>query len=453
VEERGAPEKRIVDRETQKDTLMSVKQKIWQEVSTKRQRIAQNARRMPEASFTALAHYIDLKWLYAAYLKTRKDAAPGIDGVQAGDYADNLGEWLMELLNRFKGGTYKAPPVRRVYLPKNITEKRPIGIPTFEDKVLQRAVTMVLEPLYEQEFYDCSYGFRPGRSPHQALQSLRNQIMELKGCWIIDLDIRKYFDSIDQKLLRSILRQRVCDGVITRMIDKWLKAGVMEEGKRYYPERGTPQGGVVSPLLSNIFLHEVLDRWFMETARKYLRGKAFLVRFSDAENVLKTLARRLVKYGLELHPEKTRLVDFRRPPKDRIYAKSKPGTFTFLGFTHYWGRSRNGNNVVRQKTAKERFSKAVQEINEWCRTHRHLKLKEQYEQLCLKVRGHYLYYGITGNDRALSHFRYEVIRRWRKWLNRRSRRRDLSWPKFARLTAALQLPAPRIYHSYYTAKL
>jgi hypothetical protein len=248
------------------------------------------------------------------------------------------------------------------------------------------------------------------------------------------------------------------------MIGKWLKAGVMEEGRRYYPQRGTPQGGVISPMLSNIFLHEVLDSWFMETARTHLRGQGFLVRFADdaiigcehredAERLLKALYGRFAKYGLELHPEKTKLVDFQRPPKGGDRESTRPGTFTFLGFTHYWARSRKGNNIVRQKTATERLSKAVQTINQWCRTNRHLPLQEQYEQLSLKLRGHYQYYGITGNNRALANYRYQVIRRWWKWLNRRSRNRDLSWPRFARITSSLQLPYPRIYHCYRTANL
>jgi RNA-directed DNA polymerase len=292
-----------------------------EDVSTKQQRIAELARIHPEVSFTSLAYHIDVEWLHEAYLRTRKDGAVGIDEQTAEDYQKNLGQNLRSLLEQAKSGGYRAPPVRRVHIPKGTSgkETRPIGIPTFEDKVLQRAVAMVLEPLYEQEFLNCSYGFRPGRSAHDALQALWEQAMGIGGGWIIDLDIRKFFDTMDHAHIRGILKRRVSDGVILRLIGKWLNAGVWEKGETSYPEKGTPQGGVISPMLSNIYLHEVLDKWFEEVVRPRLKGKGFLIRYADdgllcfeneedARRVMEVLPKRFAKYGLTIHPEKTRMV-------------------------------------------------------------------------------------------------------------------------------------------------
>lgn len=289
-------------------------------VSTKQRRIAELARIHPEVSFTSLAYHIDLRWLQEAYSRTRKDGAVGVDKQTAEEYAKDLGDNLRSLLERAKSGRYVAPPVRRAHIPKDPKgrETRPIGVPTFEDKVLQRAVQMVLEPLYEQEFLDCSYGFRPGRSAHDALEALWKQAMEIGGGWIIDLDIRKFFDSMCHAHLREILKRRVCDGVLIRLIGKWLKAGVMEEGRLSYPEEGTPQGGVISPILSNIYLHEVLDTWFADVVKPRMRGKAFMIRYADdavlvfsrkedALRVMDVLPKRFGKYGLTVHPEKTRI--------------------------------------------------------------------------------------------------------------------------------------------------
>ena len=252
------------------------------DVSTKQRRIAELARIHPEVSFTSLAYHIDLRWLHEAYQRTRKDGAVGVDGQTAEEYAKDLGGNLRGLLERAKAGTYFAPPVRRAHIPKGMgAETRPIGIPSFEDKVLQRAVQMVLEPLYETEFYDCSYGFRPGKSAHEALEALWDGLMRMGGGWIIDLDIRKFFDTLDHTQLREILKRRVSDGVLLRLIGKWLNAGVLEDGELSYPERGAPQGGVISPMLSNIYLHTVLDRWFAQEVCPRLKGKAFQIRFAD----------------------------------------------------------------------------------------------------------------------------------------------------------------------------
>lgn len=436
-------------------------------VSTKQQRVAKLAKQSPQMGFTSLAYLMDIDWLHEAYRRTRKDAAAGVDGMTAESYEANLESNLEGLLERIKSATYRAPPVRRVHIAKgnSASETRPIGIPTLEDKVLQRAVAMVLEPIYEQDFYDCSYGFRPGRSAHQALEALWKQTMDSQGGWILEVDIRKFFDTLDHAHLRSLLRHRVRDGALTRLIGKWLKAGVLEEGAVTYPDSGSPQGGVISPMLSNIFLHYVLDEWMAQVVKPRLRGKAFLIRYADdfvmgftheedARRVLAVLPKRLGKYGLAIHPEKTRLIAFQRSVnavggKD-VEVGPRAGTFTFLGFTHYWGRSPQGRWVVRRKTASSRLSRALQSIALWCRANRHCPIKEQQHKLSEKLRGHFAYYGITGNFRSLAWFRFEVVRCWRKWLNRRNRERSLDWNIFNRLMERYPLPSARVVHSVYS---
>ena len=431
-------------------------------VLTKQQRIAENARIHPEVAFTSLAYHMDVEWLYEAYRRTRKDGAVGVDEQTAEQYEENLEQNLKSLLERAKAGTYWAPPVRRAHIAKGTSgETRPIGIPTFEDKILQRAVQMLLEPLYEQDFLDCSHGFRPERSPHTALKTLWEQTMRQGGGWVIDLDIRKFFDTLSHSLLRTILGQRMRDGVITRLIGKWLKAGVMENGAVSHAGQGTPQGGVLSPLLSNIYLHEVLDQWFTEVVQRHLRGRAFLVRFADdavmvftdrhdAERMLSALPKRFAKYGLTVHEEKTVMLRFVPPEGERAGAQRE--SFQFLGFTHYWGRSRKGKWIVQRRTASDRLTRALRAVSAWCKRHRHAPLREQQAVLRSKLLGHYGYYGITGNARSLSLFHRTVQRLWMKWLNRRDGRR-LNWACFARLLARYPLPAGRVVHSIYAAKL
>jgi group II intron reverse transcriptase/maturase len=415
--------------------------------------------------FTTLAHHIDIEFLLEACRRTRKDGAVGVDGQTARDFAEDLEGNLQSLLDRFKSGSYRAPPVRRVHILKNDGRSlRPIGVPTFEDKALQRAVVMVLDAIYEQDFLDCSFGFRPGRSAHQALDTLWKGIMDMGGGWVLELDIKSFFDTLDKKHLRAFLDQRVRDGVIRRTIDKWLAAGVLEEGQITYPDSGSPQGGVVSPILANVYLHEVLDKWFEDVVKPRLEGTAFLIRYaddatlvfsceSDARRVLDVLPKRFEKYGLSLHPTKTRLIDFRRPagPKGRKDGGSRPRppTFDLLGFTHYWGRSRRGTWVVKRKTSKKSLSRAVRAVALWCRRFRHVPLWWQHQALVRKLHGHYGYYGITGNVRALACFRQALIWTWKQWLSRRSQRSWLWWGQFEALLRRYPLPRPRVVHSVY----
>jgi RNA-directed DNA polymerase len=433
-------------------------------VSTKQQRIAELASNAPQTALTTLAHHVDAEWLREAYRCVRKDGAVGVDGQTAADYENGLEANLESLLGRFKSGSYRAPPVRRVHIPKGDGRStRPIGIPTLEDKILQRAVVMLLEPIYEHDFMDCSYGFRPGRSAHMALEALWKGLMSVAGGWVLEVDIRSFFDSVDHAQLRGILEQRVRDGVVRRAIDKWLKAGVSENGAVTHPELGTPQGGVISPLLANVYLHEVLDKWFAQQVRPRLDGEAVLVRYADdfviafareqdARRVQDVLAKRFTKYGLTLHPDKTRLLDFRRPTRrrdsDDTGGGPRPRSFDLLGFTHFWGASRRGKMVVRRKTASTRLRRSVKRIAQWCRAHRHAPIRDQHRALSQKVRGHLAYFGITGNARSLSAFVRAIERVWRKWLDRRSDT-GMTWERFARLLRRLPLPPVRIVHSIY----
>jgi RNA-directed DNA polymerase len=433
-------------------------------VSTKRERIAEIARNCPDMAFTNLAHHIDIEWLHRAYVQTRKDGAVGVDGQTADDYEVNLMANLQDLLNRAKSGTYVAPPVRRVHIPKagSPNETRPLGIPTFEDKILQRAVLMVLEPVYETVFLDVSHGFRPGRGAHGALDALWKHAMKLGGDWIVDVDLRKFFDTSDHGHLREFLKRRVRAGVILRLIGKGLNAGVLEEGVFIHPVTGTPQGGVVSPLLANIVLHTVLDEWFEQEVRPRLTGEAFLIRYADdfvigvareddAERIMAVLPKRMSKYGLTVHPEKTRLVRF--APTDSSSSMPKelptqaPETFDFLGFTPYWARARWGGWVVKRKTAKSRLKRALQALSNWCEKNMHLPIEEQHPKLKQKLLGHYGYYGITGNFSSLQEFLEGARETWKRWLSRRRRDGQIPWNEFLRLEQHYRLPAARVVHS------
>jgi group II intron reverse transcriptase/maturase len=429
-------------------------------VSLKQERIATLAKQSPDMGFTSLMHLLDTEWLCEAYWLTRKDGAPGVDGETWASYGEQLKNNLESLIGRLKTNSYRAPAVRRKHIPKagSPGETRALGIPTLEDKVLQRAVVMLLEPIYERDFSEQSYGFRRGRSAHQALEVLWKESMNKGGGWILELDIRKFFDEIDHAHLMTFLKHRLRDSVVLRLIGKWLNAGVMEDGGISYPESGSPQGGVISPLLSNIYLHYLLDKWFEDEVQPRMRGKAEMVRFaddavfcftneSDARRVLSTLPKRFARFGLRLHPEKTKLVDFRRPrgPDD---PKSGGGSaFDFLGFTHYWAKTRKGNWAIKRKTAKSRLARAIKAVHEWCKENMHRPILEQQQTLNRKLQGHCGYYGITGNSQSLGEYRHWMISNWRNALSRRNRERRMTWPLFNILLDWYPIKPARAVHS------
>ena len=426
-------------------------------ISTTLQRIAEQADQYPAMVFTTLAHLIDVDWLREAVHRTRKDAAPGIDGVTAAMYAEHLEANLTDLHARLQSGRYTAPPVKRTWLDKADGSQRPIGMPAFEDKIVQRAVTMLLGAVYEEDFHDFSHGFREGHSPHQALQELREQCMNGHISWIVDADVSGFFDSLDHDLLRDIMRRRVKDGKIIRLIGKWLKAGVREGDALTYPDPGTPQGGVCSPMLANIFLHHVLDEWCVHEVEPRMTGRCFLLRFADdfiigcereddARRIMAVLPKRCARVGLTMHPTKTGLVSFRKPASHAA-ADTGNGTFEFLGLTHYWTKSRRGYWVIKRKTAGKRLRRAQKSLWQWCRDQRHTPLQAQYRILCQKLRGHYQYYGIRGNYPRLEQLYEHAVHAWRYWLSRRSHKSAIPWETFDRLHDRFPLPVPSILHA------
>lgn len=422
------------------------------QVSTKQERIATLARGMPDKALTALCRYLDEDWLLTASARTRRDGAVGVDQETWADFAQNILERLTSLRDRAHSGRYFAPPVRRVHILKGLgPETRPIGIPTFEDKVLQRAVVMLLEPIYEGMFHEGSYGFRPGRGAHGAIDALRDWLVSHQGGYVVEVDIRKFFDTLDHKHLRDFVQRRVGDGVVLRLIGKWLNAGVMENRSVIYPTEGSPQGGVISPLLANIYLHYVLDEWFETVVKPQLRGSAILIRYADdfviactaecdATELFAKLPQRFAEFGLAVHDTKSRLVRYTRPRPDR----EDPQTFDFLGFTWYWGRTRTGQWVVKTKTASDRINRTIRKIAAWCQKHRHDPIPEQCQQIGLQLRGHYAYFGRPGNYDCLSQVLQGVKKCWHMWLSRRSWTAYLTWEAFFQLLQQHPLPTPRI---------
>lgn len=404
-------------------------------MSTVNVHIAERAKKFRDEPLTNLHSYIDLELLEESFRGLNKKSSSGVDGQSWTSYNEVREERFPIMLGQFKSGRFRAPLIRRSYISKDDGKLRPLGLPTVEDKVLQTAVSKVLTPIYEQIFYPTSYGFRPGKSQHQALEKLYREVSYEGMEYIIDADMSNYFGSINHGKLREFLDLRIKDGVIRKMIDKWLKAGVMEDGQISYPFEGTPQGGVISPLLSNIYLHYVLDKWFIETIQPRLKAKSKLIRFADdflllfsskedAERVMKVLPNRMGRYGLTLHPEKTKLVEVNN--KDEKAER----TFDFLGFTHYMGKSRKGKNVLKRKTRKKKLKVSLQTTNKWIRDNRHKPVKELIKELNQKLQGHYGYYGITYNSRSLNLFYDKVRRQLHKWFNRRGGKSPRSWEEF-----------------------
>ena len=428
-----------------------------QTISTKLHQIAEQAREHPGRVFSSLAHLIDVDLLREAFRKIRKDAACGIDEVTAEAYGRDLESNLEDLHSRMRSQTYKATPAKRGWVEKEDGSQRPLGILIVEDKVAQRAACMLMSAVFEQDFYDFSYSFREGRSQHQAIKAVREQCYTENIHWIIDADISKFFDRLDHGILRDFIKQRINDGGLIRLIGKWLNAGVLEEGTLTYPDRGTPQGGVISPLLANIFLHHVLDAWYVNEIKPRLKGRSLLIRFADdfiigceleedARRIMAVLPKRFERYRLTIHPEKTKLVDFRSPDYRRKTQDSRH-TFDFLGFTHYWGKSRKGKWILKRKTSSKRVRRTMKAMWEWCHDNRHWSLPEQHRVLSIKLRGYYQYFGIRGNYKMLEVVYEWTIKSWKRWLGRRSRDGYINWEEFEeKIYRIFPLPQPRIIH-------
>jgi len=428
----------------------------WRPNCPKLRRVQEVAKAKPKERFTSLAHHITQDALMRSFRALDGKAAPGVDGVTKEAYGQNLEENLKSLHARLKSGEFGATPVLRVYIEKPDGGKRPLGIPALEDKIVQGAVVEILNCIYEGDFKNFSYGFRPGRSAHQALQALQTVLQKGKVNWVLDLDISQFFDTIDHKELMSILQHRVKDSRVLRLIGKWLATGAVEEdGRRIRGKQGTPQGGVISPLLANIFLHHVLDRFVHEWRKTEAKGEVYIVRYADdvvlafeshadAERLLSLLEERLQEYGLSLNRDKTRLVRFGRAWTGRD-GRLKSGTFEFLGFTHIAGKSRQGWYLVQRKTSRKRLNRSLKAISEWCKRNRHTPLRWQCEHLRRQLRGHYNYYGVKGNFQNLSTFRYKVRQLWLKALKSRSQR-VRKQRLYQVIDRNFSLPPPRITH-------
>ena len=429
-------------------------------MSTKIDRISELAREDSKRQFYSIAHMITPEALNAAFRGLRKKASAGVDGVTYETYERDAARNIQALHERLKNGKYQAQPLRRVYILKEDGKQRPLSIPALEDKIVQKAVLEILNAIYEQDFLECSYGFRPGRGPHQALDEVGRVICTRPTGWILEIDITAYFDSIVRQQLMELIEKRVRDRSVLHLIRKWIQTGVIEEGRMLVSETGTGQGQTISPLLANIYLHYVLDEWVENEVKPRLRGEAHEIRFADdavlcfqykedAEKVMEVLPKRFAKYGLTLHPEKTRLVEFGRYAEANAKRRGKkPATFDILGITYVCARSRKGKFTVHVKTMKKRFKRGLRAITEWCQENRHMPVDEQQKTLNAKLRGHYQYYGRPTNYRSIWRFYQEVCHIWRKWLSRRTRGNGMTREKFAAILRKHPLLRPRIAHSW-----
>jgi len=417
-------------------------------------KVMERAQREPEGRFHSLAHLMNVPALERAYHRLRKDAAVGVDGITKELYGKEIDSNLRDLHQRLESKRYRHQALRRVYIPKEKGQRRPIGISALEDKIVQGAVRDVLEAVYEQDFLDCSYGFRPKRSAHDTVRALNHAVHRGKVSWILEADIVSFFDSLDRTKLKEMLQTRIVDGSLLRLIGKCLHVGVLDGEEYSEPDRGTTQGSVLSPLLGNVYLHNVLDVWFEREVKPRLRGEATLIRYADdfvigfehrddAERVLAVLGKRMERYGLALHPDKTRLIAFARPRAPQRGGKG-PSTFDFLGFTFYWRQSRRGRWMMWCKTRHARLRRAIQSVAEWCRRHRHLPVAVQHAALKRRLVGHFNYFGVNGNSRSLACLVSVTARVWLKWLRRRSQRTRLTWKRFKQLLERFPLPQPRI---------
>lgn len=414
--------------------------------------IAQKAKENPELQFTSLAHYLTAEYLIDSYRNLNKSASSGVDKVDYYSYELDLSKRIDELHKNLRNKTYVPQPIQRVWIDKSGGKKRPLGVSTVEDKIVQKAVSGILNRIYEQDFYSSSYGFRSKRSAHQALSEIHKQCMKWDIEWIIDADIQGCFDNFDHNILRELLKKRIKDKSLLHLIDLWLESGIIDGKSFHINDLGTPQGNIISPLLCNIYLHYVLDQWLNEVVSPLLKGRIFLVRYADdfiiglsskedAQKVMQTLPKRMDKYGLTIHPEKSKLLHF-SPPR----GKHKRATFDFLGFTHYWAKSLKGRNVLKRRTSKKSQKKAMDNMYETSRKHRHERVVEQYRRLKSKLHGIYNYFGIRGNFFSINTIYQHALHSWFKWLNRRSQKKSFTWQGYKDLLKQFQLPVPKIVH-------
>jgi RNA-directed DNA polymerase len=429
-----------------------------QDALTFLERVGQRAKDKKEERFNNLLSHIKVPLLKEAYQRLRKDAAPGVDGVTWSEYGEMLDARLLDLQDRVHRGSYHPQPVRRVHIPKGDGCMRPLGIPSLEDKIVQQAARMLLEPIYERAFLGFSYGFRPGRSPHQALDALAVAIGR-KVDWVLDADVRAFYDTIDHAWMQKFIEHKIADTRMVRLLMKWLHAGVMEDGELRAVKEGTPQGGIISPLLANIYLHYVLDLWVSAWRKEHARGEVYVVRYADdfvmgfqreqdARAMHKALAGRLAKFGLELHPDKTRVLRFGRfAHRDaRLDGRTRPETVEFLGFTHIIALGPDASTRLVRRTSRKKRNAKLASLRRQMRERRHDPPREQYAWLSSVLRGHYGYYGVPGNFAALASFHYQVRVHWHNGLQRRSQRAAWSREQRAAFEARFPLPRPRITH-------
>ena len=437
---------------------------MYNVTATKLVLITQRSKHKPQEKFTSLAHLLNVPFLMDCYKELKKDKAAGIDGKHKEDYTDeDIQQEITETIAKMKAKRYKPKPVKRVYISKANGKQRPLGIPAVIDKTVQLGIKKILEAIYEPHFLNCSYGFRPNRNCHQALKAVYQMTMTKPINWLIDADIKAFFDNVDHQWLIECLNQKINDHNFRNIIIKFLKAGVMEQGKYYDTEKGTPQGGILSPLLANIYLHYALDLWFERVEKKQINGYAEIIRYADdfiigaqtkqqAEQILKDLNERLNKFNLQLSKEKTRIIEFGRyaDTNSKNRGKRKPDTFDFLGFTHYCSKSRKGNFLLKTKTSQKKMNKKVKDLNQWLRAIRNMaKAKDIWKILSLKLTGHYNYYGISGNSKSIQTYYYQAIRLTFKWLNRRSQKQSFNWQELTEYLARHPLPKPALVFNMY----
>lgn len=432
-------------------------------METKLNLITEIARKDSKCKLNNLAQLLNVPNLKECFYRLKKDRASGADGTSWEEYETNLDENLEELVTRMKRFSYRPQPVRRVYIPKGNGKRRPLGIPSVEDKLVQMGITRILEAIYETDFLECSYGFRPNRSCHDALNRLDKMIMSEPVNHVIDADIEGFFDNVDHKWMRRCLEERIGDKNLLRLIIRFLKSGIIEQGKYFKTVKGTPQGGILSPILANIYMHYILDLWVEKVAKKEADGCVGIVRYcddfiicvqykEDSRMILEKMRERLLKFGLELAKEKTKVMGFGCYADTNARAMGKkPDTFDFLGFTHFCDKGRKGAFKVGRRTSRKRFAQKSREMNQWLKSVRNVaKPKEWWMLLCAKMRGHFQYYGVSGNYRGIQRFYMLTVKLVFKWLNRRSQKKSFNWEKFIEYLRRHPLPKPVIHHNLYT---